>query len=135
MVDLMTYEGENLSGQPWDVYPRPQMRRECWRNLNGQWEFTAVGGAVVPPAAYDLTIRVPFCPESDLSGIGYKDFIPAVWYRRKINISEDRKKGRIFLHFGAVDYKATVYINGVLVGSHVGGYSSFCFEIGLPVLV
>ncbi len=117
-------------------HPKPQFKRADWENLNGLWDFEfdfgnsgAERGMFSADAEFSKEINVPFCPESKLSGIGYTDFIDSVWYRRKINISEDRKKGRIFLHFGAVDYKATVYINGKAVGSHVGGYSSFCFEI------
>ena len=117
-------------------HPKPQFKRADWENLNGLWDFEfdfgnsgAERGMFSADAEFSKEINVPFCPESKLSGIGYTDFIDSVWYRRKINISEDRKKGRIFLHFGAVDYKATVYINGKALGSHVGGYSSFCFEI------
>lgn len=74
-------------------------------------------------------INVPFCPESKLSGIEHKDFILGVWYQKKIELTAEQCKQRIVLHFGAVDYSAQVYINGTEIGSHKGGYVSFCFEI------
>lgn len=117
-------------------HPKPQFMRSNWENLNGLWDFEFDFGnsgtereMLSSDAEFSRRINVPFCPESKLSGIGYTDFLTSVWYKRKINIGSDKKEGRIFLHFGAVDYKATVYINGKAVGSHVGGYSSFCFEI------
>ena len=69
MVDLMTVEGENLQGQPWQVYPRPQMRRDSFLNLNGEWEFQPESVQYLP-SQYDNKILVPFCPESKLSGVG-----------------------------------------------------------------
>ncbi len=117
-------------------HPKPQFKRSSWENLNGEWDFEfdfgnsgAEKGMFLADTEFSKKINVPFCPESKLSGIGYTDFLTSVWYKRKINIGRNKKEGRIFLHFGAVDYKATVYINGKAVGSHVGGYSSFCFEI------
>ena len=117
-------------------HPKPQFMRSAWENLNGEWDFEfdfSNSGRerrmFSSEAEFSKKINVPFCPESKLSGIGYRDFISSCWYRRSIFIGEDKKQGRIFLHFGAVDYKATVYINGNLVGSHLGGYSSFVFEI------
>jgi beta-galactosidase/beta-glucuronidase len=117
-------------------HPKPQLLRSDWENLNGLWEFEfdfsnsgASRGMHSASFEFSKKINVPFCPESTLSGIGYTDFINSVWYRRKINIPEDKKEGRIFLHFGAVDHKATVYINGKAAFEHIGGYSSFSFEI------
>lgn len=78
---------------------------------------------------WEKKILVPFCPESDLSGIGYKDFIPGVWYHRTITLTGEELKGDLFLHFGAVDYDARVWINGVEAGRHQGGYVSFTFNI------
>ena len=83
MVDLMTYEGENLSGQPWDVYPRPQMRRDSFLNLNGEWEFS------VPRTRFEGKICVPFCPESSLSGV--KEHFPEssqLSYRKRFTLPE-----------------------------------------------
>ena len=115
-------------------YPRPQWVRKEWINLNGKWEFAFDFGnsgkarEMEKNGEYPLEILVPFCPESRLSGIEYKDFISAVWYRRTIKI-EKRESSRILLHFGAVDYLCEVFVNEVSVGTHKGGYSSFTFDI------
>lgn len=123
---------------PRPEHPEPMMRRENWQNLNGEWLFQfdfgmsgAERGLYKTDAANEYTqkILVPFCPESELSGIGYKDFIPAVWYKRIIKITEEQLSGRVLLHFGAVDYECDVYINGEKAGNHFGGYSSFTLDI------
>ena len=110
--------------------------RDNWRNLNGEWDFRYDRGSsgmergfYRPDAKYDKKIIVPFCPQSKLSGIGDTDFVSAVWYRRRFDISEAELYGIVVLHFGAVDYKATLYINGEKVGIHKGGYVSFSFDI------
>ncbi|MFC5463516.1 sugar-binding domain-containing protein [Lederbergia graminis] len=116
-------------------YPRPQFVRDDWKNLNGKWEFEIDhGNSGKDRKLYEASsladqINVPFCPESELSGIGYKDFMAAVWYRREFDIPENWKDKRILLHFGAVDYETTVWINGKEVGKHRGGYTPFSFEI------
>lgn len=116
-------------------HPNPQWERETWKNLNGPWEFefdfgcSAVERRLWEKERFDREILVPFCPESRLSGIGYTDFISGVAYRRNFELSQEELSGRVLLHFGAVDYEASVYINGTLVGSHKGGYTSFCFDI------
>jgi len=115
-------------------YPRPQWVREKWVNLNGPWQFafdfsdSGAEGNMIAEGEYPLTINVPFCPESPLSGIGYTDFIPAVWYRRSIML-DTLPEGRLLLHFGAVDHRACVYVNGLLCGSHTGGYTAFSVDI------
>jgi len=120
---------------PRSEYPRPQWRRNEWRNLNGEWEFEFDFGSSAIDRERQLApglenkIIVPFCPESELSGINYKDFIPAVCYRKEIELSENETKGRVIIHFGAVDYKTTVFVNEKLVGTHIGGYTSFSFDI------
>ncbi len=121
---------------PRQEYPRPQFERENWYNLNGIWEFEFDFGAsgrdrglLNPQKEYSRQILVPFCPESELSGIGYKDFMPAVWYRRKFDLPKEAKTGRTLLHFGAVDYDSEVWVNGVSVGRHRGGYTSFTYDI------
>ncbi|MCI8623534.1 MAG: beta-galactosidase [Provencibacterium sp.] len=120
---------------PRPEHPRPQMERGDWENLNGSWEFAFDFSAsgkerrMFCEGTFDRTITVPFCPESALSGIGYKDFMPAVWYRRQIVLSEQQLSGRVLLHFGAVDYEAEVWVNGESVGVHRGGFSSFTFDI------
>lgn len=120
---------------PRPEYPQPQFERTNWVNLNGEWQFEIDHGKsgrerkFYERESLSEKITVPFCPESELSGIGYKDFMPAVWYRKVVEIPEEKLGGRVFLHFGAVDYKAFVYVNGKLVGTHKGGYIHFSFEI------
>ncbi len=116
-------------------HPKPQMRRENWMNLNGEWDFafdfgnSGIARKIFEEERLDKKIIVPFCPESELSGIGYKDFIPAVWYLRTFELSDSQRNGRVLLHFGAVDYECRVWINGKKVGAHKGGYASFRFDI------
>jgi beta-galactosidase/beta-glucuronidase len=119
---------------PRSEHPKPQFMREDWQCLNGKWQFeidlTATGDAkkfFEKGKAFSKEITVPFCPESKLSGIENKDFMDAVWYKRTINIENTDKIIR--LHFGAADYVTTLYVNGVLVGTHTGGYTSFFFDI------
>jgi beta-galactosidase/beta-glucuronidase len=117
-------------------HPKPQFQRDAWLNLNGEWNFAfdfgisgVEKGWPEDPSGLDKKIIVPFCPESRLSGIGYTDFIPAVWYHRTFSIPKGWSGSRILLHFGAVDYDCRVWINGKLVGRHYGGSASFVFEI------
>ena len=121
---------------PRPEYPRPQFVRDSWVNLNGAWDFAidygdsgAARGMYQENATFPLTIQVPFCPESSLSGIEHKDFMAAVWYRRVITLTESQCAGRVFLRFGAADYCTTVYVNSKKVDTHVGGFSSFGMEI------
>ena len=115
-------------------YPRPQFVREHWHNLNGQWQFEidngcsgSARGLQNEGVVLSGRITVPFCPESKLSGVEHKDFMYGVWYERSVRI--DRIDGLVYLHFGAVDYRCTAYVNGKEVGTHQGGYTSFCFDI------
>jgi len=116
-------------------HPNPQWERKNWRNLNGVWEFefdfgcSAVERKIWKKEKLEKEILVPFCPESKLSGIGYTDFIAAVAYRRYFELSDTETAGKVILHFGAVDYETSVYINEKLVGTHKGGYTSFEFDI------
>ena len=117
-------------------HPKPQFMRENWRNLNGSWEFEfdhgnsgLARGLSAPDFPYSLKIEVPFAPQSKLSGIEYKDFVSAVWYRRKISLTETELTGRVFLHFGAVDYHTEIFVNGKKCGDHKGGYVSFKVDI------
>ncbi len=120
---------------PRPQYPRPQFVRGQWLNLNGWWKFAYDPGqsgemrGLVGDASYPKRILVPFCPESRLSGIGNTDFMPCVWYQRSFTVAEDWAGQRVLLHFGAVDYEATVWVNGVKVGSHRGGYTPFSLDI------
>lgn len=116
-------------------YPRPSYVRENWVNLNGEWEFYNDTGAsgmdrkVYLSDKFDSKINVPFCPESVLSGVHNTDFMPSVWYAKNITINKEQLCGRVILHFGACDYLTTVYVNGKTVGKHIGGYTSFEFDI------
>ncbi len=100
---------------PRSEYPRPQFRRDDWLCLNGEWQFEIDAGDSgldrgLQTCDLQQKITVPFCPESDLSGIGHKDFMHAVWYRREITIPAEWEGHNALLHFGAVDYDATVWI-------------------------
>ena len=120
---------------PRPEYPRPQLRRDSWHNLNGEWEFEidhgASGRARDLPDAESLgeTITVPFPPESELSGVEHTDFIDAVWYRREFDVPQRFLDGRLHLRFGAVDYETEVWVNGTSVGTHRGGYTPFAFDV------
>lgn len=122
------------TGIPRPEYPRPQMVREQWLNLNGEWEFEIDhGDSGIERDLLDRplgsTIQVPFCPESELSGHGHVDFMQAVWYARDVQIPADWSGQRVLLHFGAVDHDATVWVNGTEVTRHRGGFSSFSADI------
>lgn len=121
---------------PRSEYPRPQFQRDAWLNLNGQWAFEIDNGRSgmerglsQPGAVLKEQITVPFCPQSELSGIGCKDFLYGVWYQKTVSLSEQQTSGRVVLHFGAVDYRCQVFANGEKVGSHTGGYVSFQFDV------
>ena len=116
-------------------YPNPQFERKNWLCLNGEWDFEfddAVSGferEFYKNGEFTKKINVPFCPESELSGIGDKDFHNCVWYRKTINITKEQLENAVVINFGAVDYIATLYVNGEEVGKHKGGYISFSFDI------
>ena len=124
-----------MSNIPRPEYPRPQFVRDAWDNLNGVWQFEVDQGdtgeerGLLNKARLDEEIVVPFCPESKLSGIGSTDFMRAVWYRRAFHTQPEQRGKRVLLHFGAVDYDCTVWVNGVRVGGHLGGYTPFVFDI------
>lgn len=117
-------------------HPKPQFMRKHWQNLNGLWDFeidnSNSGQArelFGSNAVFTQKINVPFCPESKLSGVAHTDFMNAVWYKRDFEITAQQLQGCVKLHFGAVDYEASIYINGKLCGTHKGGYVSFCLDI------
>ncbi len=121
---------------PRKEHPKPQFERADWQNLNGPWQFEIDNGksGVARELFKDEVklsdeIIVPFCPESKLSGVIHKDFMYGVWYKRSFTVDNKKLNGRTFIHFGAVDYSAEVYINEKKVGTHKGGYVSFKFEI------
>jgi beta-galactosidase/beta-glucuronidase len=115
-------------------YPRPQLKRDSFICLNGTWKFTIDYGETLPERGffsdtnYNMEIIVPFCPESPLSGIACRDFMNSVAYQKKVKLPNLRGD-RLILHFGACDYETEVYIDRNLVGRHIGGYSSFSFDI------
>jgi predicted amidohydrolase YtcJ len=110
-------------------YPRPQMVRKDWLNLNGVWQLALAKGDEEPPFGKELgeRILVPFPVESALSGV--MKHADRLWYRRTFHVPNDWGKKRVLLHFGAVDWEATVWVNGKKMGSHRGGYDGFSFDI------
>ena len=128
---LMTPWGEHLDENCiLTEYPRPQMRRNSYLNLNGRWEY-AITDSDESPRRWDGTILVPFSPESTLSGVG-RSLQPGqtLWYRREVIVPQGfiPADGRLLLHFGAVDQEAAVYWNGRLLGRHMGGYNAFTLD-------
>lgn len=112
-------------------YPRPQMVRSDWMNLNGVWDLRkgVIDEAYSADFDYDKKILVPFPLESAISGVMEKSDEQCYWYRRTVVIPESMKGKNILLHFGAVDWKTVVYVNGTQVGTHTGGYDPFYFDI------
>ena len=127
---IMTFWGENLD--PENVlpeYPRPQLVRDRWINLNGLWEY-AITPVDAVPEKMDGHILVPFAVESALSGVGRSvTEHDALWYEREFSVPKDWAGSRIMLNFGAVDWKAEVYVNDELAGCHTGGYAPFSFDV------
>lgn len=130
------------------LHPRPRLTRDNWTDLNGDWQFAyddedagIAGNWQRDAARLDRSIRVPYPPESELSGIGDTGFHPVLWYRRSFE-AKAKKGERVLLHFGAVDYRATVWVNGERVATHEGGHTPFSADItaamvatGLQVVV
>lgn len=125
-VDVTNVRGE---------YPRPTMVRGEWKNLNGEWDYAIRPRGEQAPASMDGKIIVPFCPESALSGVekrvGEEN---ELWYKRTFTVPSNWKGKDVILHFGAVDWKTDVWVNGIKVGSHTGGYTPFHFNI-TPALI
>ena len=111
-------------------YPRPQMVRDRWLNLNGLWDYAITPRESAPPETYDGAILVPFPIESALSGV-QKTMNPdqTLWYRRTFELPADWGKQSVMLHFGAVDWQAVVWVNGQKVSEHRGGYTPFSVDI------
>ncbi len=117
-------------------YPRPQLVRDAWMNLNGAWEYRTDRGVsgtdrkwFLPDAEFPETIQVPFCRESLLSGIGDTDFCNCVWYRKRVTLPEAWDGKRILLHIGACDFETTLWVDGKEIGTHIGGFSAFSFDL------
>ena len=154
------WTSQALAGTPWQEYPRPQLKRDCFISLNGPWNYAftakeAAAGAQAPAGNAGMTfsgqnsawqnsawpdpaslprpegkIRVPFSPEAPLSGVG-RQLLPGqtLWYSRSFQLDHIPEKQRLFLHFGAVDERCRVYVNGHMAGEHSGGYLPFSLEI------
>lgn len=115
---------------PLPEYPRPQLVRPMWQNLNGSWDYAILPKGSLPETGFAGKITVPFPVESYLSGV-QKDVGPdnELWYERDFDLSLDRKGKRVLLHFGASDWETEVWINGISAGKHQGGYDAFTFDI------
>jgi beta-galactosidase/beta-glucuronidase len=127
---------QSLSGAlPRPEYPRPQFVRPDWINLNGPWSYcfdfgrSGMERRLFESQGFEDRILVPFCPESELSGVGHKEFIEAMWYHRQITVPQAWSGKNIRLNFGGVDYECELFIDGQSVGLHFGGTVSFGFDI------
>ena len=114
----------------WQEYPRPQFKRSTWKNLNGIWDYAILKSNQPKPKSFVGKILVPFSFESALSGVG-KSITPEdkMWYRKKFSIPSEWNGKKILINFEAVDHDANIWINGIFVGSHQGGFDRFSFDI------
>lgn len=123
------------AAMPRAEYPRPQFEREHWQNLNGEWTYeldpvqTGHERGMMNSVGFDGRIIVPFAPESELSGVGHKEFIPSIWYQREITVPQAWEGKDILLNFGAVYYVSEIYVDGKFVDRHHGGSDSFTVDI------
>lgn len=128
-ANLKSREGESFNIENLNAYPRPQLVRDSFFSLNGSWEFEPLESETVPDE-FSRTITVPFAPESALSGIGEVfDEKLYRYYKKEFTLPQGFKKDRVILHFGAVDSICEVFVNGSSVGTHIGGYDAFSFDI------
>lgn len=121
---------------PRPEHPQPQFMRQAWQSLNGAWQFEfddadqgVAAGWATSAKPFSKTIKVPFSFETKLGGIGDTSFHPVVWYRRSFNVPAEWKGRRVLLNFGAVDYRASVWVNGKMAGEHEGGGTPFRFDV------
>lgn len=128
---LVTPWTEDMNPEaPLQEYPRPQLVRENWQNLNGQWDYTILPKGSIPEIGFAGSITVPFPVESYLSGV-QKEVGPdmELWYEKEFELSSKPGKNRVILHFGAVDWESEVWVNGTSVGVHQGGFDGFSYDI------
>lgn len=115
---------------PWPEYPRPQMARDTWQNLNGWWDYTITAKNAEHPGAFSGQILVPYPVESALSGVKHAlQPRERLWYHRPFTLDLPAEGKRVLLHFGAVDWECRVWVNGDFIGEHQGGYDPFSFDI------
>jgi beta-galactosidase len=129
--ELMTTWGAQVDADnAWTEYPRPQLKRPAWQNLNGRWDYAVTSDTQTdPPSQWDGRILVPFCLESKLGGVQkLLDGTEALWYRRTFRAPREANE-RTLLHFEAVDYRCQVFVNGQSVGTHQGGNTPFTFDV------
>lgn len=129
--DLMTRWGREVTpDNAWRSYPRPQLKRERWLNLNGLWDYAIAKASAPQPVRMDGQILVPYPVRSKLSRVARK-VTPddRIWYRRSFTMPRDWAGDHVMLNFGAVDFAATIWVNGAVVGSHKGGFDTFGFDI------
>lgn len=135
MASLSQTATEAADGMPRPEYPRPQFHRDEWQCLNGAWSYafdfgrSGIEHGWGRSKGFDGRIVVPFCVESPLSGVGRKDFTDALWYHRTLHIPEGWRDSHVVLHFGGVDWKSHVFVNGKQVLVHYGGAASFSVDI------
>ena len=127
---MLTEWGENISpDNAWTEYPRPQMVRENWTNLNGLWDYGITSDNAESVLEWNGKILVPFAVESPLSGVGYLlKPTEAIWYRRTFKLNAT-PAGRLLIHFEAVDYASEFWVNGTKIGSNTGGSIPFSFDV------
>lgn len=127
---MLTRWGESVTpDNVWQEYPRPQLVREDWTNLNGMWHYAVTNNTAAKPANWNGQILVPFALETPLSGVGRRlEPNEVIWYHTEAEINA-LPEGRLLLNFEGVDYKCIVWVNGFMVGDHVGGNLPFSFDI------
>ena len=128
------WSGQVDPAKPLPEYPRPQLVRDTWQNLNGLWDYAIVAKADEQPTDFQGKILVPFAVESSLSGVA--DSVGQdknLWYRTSFTLPRSMRQKKVLIHFGAVDWETEVFVNGESVGTHQGGYDPFTFDISSPV--
>jgi beta-galactosidase len=127
---LMTRWGKGVTPEnAWRSYPRPQMVRDDWMNLNGLWQYGITEKDAAAPSEWTGEILVPFAVEAPLSGVGRKlQPTEALWYKRNLELADPAGR-RVLLHFEAVDYASKVWVNGQEAGGHIGGNLPFSFDV------